>query len=92
VLVDRSAVPSFTVSQKRSQCQSLVYKPSHAKANSGVFVRIDDGVLQTVGVKPSRAEKQGRKFSKPMLQKIREASENQQGRGTRCITVTSANL
>jgi len=67
--------------ERFGNCQiRVVYKPSHAKANSGVFVRIDDGVLQTAGVKtfPVQRNKDG-KFSKPMLQKIREASENQQG-------------
>lgn len=62
-------------------CQiRVVYKSKGAKANAGVFVRIDDGVLEKVKEKAPavQRDKQG-KLSKEMLQKLMDASEKELG-------------
>jgi hydrogenase maturation factor len=58
----------------------VVYKTKDAKSNSGVFIRLDDGVLARVGDKspPVRREPNG-KLSKAMLDILKESSEKELG-------------
>jgi 3-keto-disaccharide hydrolase len=67
--------------ERLGNCQiRVVYRPKDAKANAGVFVRMDDGILDWVG-KDSlavRREANG-KLSPAMLDKMNEASETEQG-------------
>jgi hypothetical protein len=67
--------------ERFGNCQiRVIYKSKDAKSNAGVFVRIDDGILERVNDKPApvQRDKDG-KLSKEMLQKLMEASEKQQG-------------
>jgi hypothetical protein len=67
--------------EKLGNCQiRIVYRPKDAKANAGVFIRMDDGVLKWAN-KDSlavRREANG-KLSPAMLEKMKEASETEQG-------------
>jgi 3-keto-disaccharide hydrolase len=63
--------------EKFGNCQiRVVYKSKDAKSNSGVFVRIDDGILKKVDEKhaPARRDKEG-KLTKESLATFMEASE-----------------
>jgi hypothetical protein len=67
--------------EKFGNCQiRVVYKSKDAKSNSGVYVRIDDGILAKVDEKhaPARRDKDG-KLTNESLQIFREASEKEQG-------------
>src|SRR5262249_4680411 len=62
-------------------CQiRVVYRCKDARSNSGVFVRIDGGILERVKEKtaPVRRDKGG-KLAEGSLQKLMEASEKEQG-------------
>lgn len=62
-------------------CQiRVVYRVKDPKSNAGVYVRIDDGVLQKIGEKspPVQRDKDG-KLSKVELTKLMDASEKEQG-------------
>jgi hypothetical protein len=67
--------------ERLGDCQiRIVYRPKDARANAGVFIRLDDGILNWVG-KDSLAVKRepNGKLSPAMLDKMREASETEQG-------------
>jgi Domain of Unknown Function (DUF1080) len=67
--------------EKFGNCQiRVVYKCKDAKANAGVFVRIDDGILKKLKEKPAAVERdKDGKLSKEELKKLMEASEKEQG-------------
>jgi len=63
--------------EKFGNCQMrVVFRPKDAKSNSGVFVRIDDGIVKKVDEKhaPARRDKDG-KLTKDSLTTFMEASE-----------------
>jgi hypothetical protein len=67
--------------EKFGDCQvRVVYRPKDGKSNSGVFVRIDDGVLGKLGEKPAavRREKDGT-LSDMEVKKLMDASEKDAG-------------
>jgi len=67
--------------EKLGDCQlRIVYRPQDAKSNAGVFIRMDDGVLDWIG-KPSTAVKReaSGKLSPAMLDKLKAASEAEEG-------------
>jgi hypothetical protein len=67
--------------EKFGNCQiRVVYKAQGAKSNSGVYVRIDDGILAKVNEKqtPVRRDKSGN-LTKESLQTMMEASEEERG-------------
>lgn len=67
--------------EKLGDCQiRVVYKTRDAKSNGGVFIRIDDGILEKLGqnAEPVQRGKDG-KLSKEMLQKLMDASEKELG-------------
>jgi hypothetical protein len=67
--------------ERFGDCQiRVVYKPRDGKSNSGVFVRIDDGILERLDEKPAaiRREKDG-KVLKGALESMMAASEKEQG-------------
>src|SRR5262249_51924260 len=67
--------------EKFGNCEiRVVFKARDAKSNSGVFVRIDDGILKKVDEKhaPARRDKDG-KLTRESLATFMEASE--EGRG-----------
>ncbi len=67
--------------EKFGNCQiRVVYRARDARSNAGVFVRIDDGILKKLNDKPApvRRNKDG-KLSKEALQRLMEASEQEQG-------------
>jgi hypothetical protein len=67
--------------EKLGDCQiRVVYRPQNAKSNAGVFIRMDDGILEWIG-KPSvavRREASG-KLAPGMLEKLKAASEAEEG-------------
>jgi 3-keto-disaccharide hydrolase len=67
--------------ERFGDCQvRVIYKPKDAKSNSGVFVRIDDGILEHLNEKPAaiRRDKSG-ELSKESLKALMDASEKEQG-------------
>src|SRR5262249_29632887 len=67
--------------EKFGNCQvRVVYKAKDAKSNSGVFVRIDDGILAKVDEKhaPARRDRDG-KLTKESLKAFMDASEGERG-------------
>jgi hypothetical protein len=67
--------------EKFGDCQlRVVYQCKDAKSNSGVFVRIDDGVLGRIDEKAPamRRDKDG-KLSEEMLQKLKDAADKELG-------------
>jgi hypothetical protein len=67
--------------ERFGNCQvRVVFKTRDARSNSGVFVRIDDGILAKLQEKtpPVRRESDG-KLSKEELQKLMDASDREQG-------------
>jgi hypothetical protein len=67
--------------EKFGNCQiRVVFKCQDARSNSGVFIRIDDGILQRVNEKPApvQRDKDG-KLSGEMLKKLEEASLKELG-------------
>lgn len=67
--------------EKFGNCQiRIVYKCQEAKSNSGVFVRIGDGVLDQVGKKPAAAQRtKNGELSEAELKKFMDASERDEG-------------
>jgi Domain of Unknown Function (DUF1080) len=67
--------------EKFGDCQiRVVYKSKDAKSNSGVFVRIDDGILEKVNDKHAPANRDAHgKLTKDSLQIFKDASEKEQG-------------
>src|SRR3954452_6226872 len=67
--------------KKLGDCQvRVVFKPEKPNSNSGVYIRIDDGVLKEVGKTPI-AVKRGPdgSLSKEEVEKMRKASETEDG-------------
>jgi hypothetical protein len=67
--------------EKLGNCQlRIVYRGKDARANAGVFIRMDDGILNWVGKdSPAvRREPDGR-LAPEMLDKLKAASEAEQG-------------
>jgi hypothetical protein len=66
---------------KFGNCQiRVVFKARDAKSNAGVFVRIDDGILdRTAPMATAMKRDANGKLSKEMLQKLQEASERGEG-------------
>ena len=67
--------------ERFGNCQiRVVYRCKDAKSNSGVFVRIDDGILERLKEKapPARRNKEG-SLSKGSLRRMMDASEAEQG-------------
>jgi hypothetical protein len=67
--------------ERFGNCQiRVVYRCKDAKSNSGVFVRIDEGILQRVNEKaPAVQRDQKGKLSQEMLKKLMEASDKERG-------------
>ena len=67
--------------EKFGDCQiRIVYRPQNAKSNSGVHIRMDDGILKWIGRDSIAVKREASgKLSKPMLAKMEEASEKEQG-------------
>jgi hypothetical protein len=67
--------------QRLGDCQiRIVYKPERTNCNSGVYVRLDDGILERAGKESLalRREPNG-KLSKEMIQKLQAAAEAEEG-------------
>jgi hypothetical protein len=67
--------------EKFGDCQiRIVYRSAKADANSGVYIRIDDGVLSRLGEKSYGVEREkDGQLSPPMVSRMKEASEKQVG-------------
>jgi hydrogenase maturation factor len=67
--------------EKFGDCQiRVVYKSKDAKSNSGVFVRIDDGILEKVNEKHAPASRDALgQLTKDSLQIFKDASDKEQG-------------
>ncbi len=66
--------------EKFGNCQiRVVFRCQDAKSNAGVFVRIDDGILDWAAKKPLAVRRDNGKLSKEMLKKLMEASASKQG-------------
>ena len=67
--------------EKFGDCQiRVVYRSKDPKSNSGVYVRIDDGILQTAGQQPPPARRTGDgKLTDDGLSAMKEASEKEVG-------------
>jgi len=67
--------------EKLGNCQiRIVYKSKDVKSNSGVFVRIDEGILQKLKENgPAAQRNPNGKLSEESLQKMKEASERETG-------------
>jgi hypothetical protein len=67
--------------ERLGNCQiRVVYRTRDARSNAGVFIRMDDGILQWIG-KDSIAVRRNEKgkLAPEMLAKMKEASETEQG-------------
>jgi hypothetical protein len=67
--------------ERLGNCQiRIVYRPKDARSNSGVHIRMDDGILKWIG-RDSIAVKRDAKGKLPpqMLDKTKEASEKEEG-------------
>jgi hypothetical protein len=67
--------------ERLGNCQiRIVYRTKDARSNAGVFIRMDDGILQWIG-KDSIAVRRNEKgkLAPEMLAKMKEASETEQG-------------
>jgi hypothetical protein len=67
--------------EKFGNCQiRVVFKCRNAKANGGVFVRIDDGIRERLAERPTAVRRDANgKLSKEMLATLAEASAKEQG-------------
>jgi hypothetical protein len=67
--------------EKFGDCQiRIVFKTEHARSNSGVHIRIDDGILQWRGREMLAVEREADgSLSDEMLAKLQDASEKRQG-------------
>lgn len=67
--------------ERLGDCQiRVVYRPENPKANSGVYVRMDDGILDRVGKESLAVRRDAKgKLSKEMLQKLQAAAEAEEG-------------
>jgi hypothetical protein len=67
--------------EKLGNCQiRIVYRPKDARSNSGVHIRIDDGILKWVGRESIAVKRDANgKLPPDQLAKMREASEKEEG-------------
>jgi hypothetical protein len=67
--------------ERFGNCQiRVVYRCKDGKSNSGVFVRIDDGILEKLNEKPPAVQRgKDGQLSQEMLKKLMEASEQELG-------------
>lgn len=66
--------------EKFGNCRiRVIFKSKDAKSNAGVFVRIDDGILEWLNKKPIAVRRENGKLSKEMLSKLMQASAEKQG-------------
>jgi hypothetical protein len=67
--------------KKLGDCQvRVVFKPEKPKSNSGVYVRIDDGVLKEVGKTPIAVKREADgSLSKEEVEKMKKASDTEDG-------------
>lgn len=67
--------------EKLGNCQiRVVYRSQEPKSNSGVFIRIDEGVLQKVNEKaPAVTRMPDGNLSEQMIEKLMDASERERG-------------
>src|SRR5829696_1779640 len=67
--------------EKFGDCQvRVVYRAKDPRSNSGVYVRIDDGILKKAGEKPSPAKRTADgTLTDDGIQAMKDASEKEQG-------------
>lgn len=67
--------------EKFGDCQiRVLFRPKNARSNAGVFVRIDDGILEQGDHKPPAVQRDAEgKLSAEMLDKLKQASEKEIG-------------
>jgi hypothetical protein len=67
--------------KKLGDCQiRVVFKPEKPNSNSGVYIRIDDGVLKEVGKTPIAVKREpDGSLSKEAIEKMKEAAEKEDG-------------
>jgi hypothetical protein len=67
--------------EKFGDCElRIIYRCEKPKSNSGVYVRIDDGILQRIGEKSPEVRRNALGFLGPaMIERFKEASEKQLG-------------
>jgi hypothetical protein len=67
--------------EKFGDCQiRVVYRSEKPESNSGVFIRIDDGILSRIGEKTHGVERQkDGQLSPEMVSRMKEASERRLG-------------
>ena len=66
--------------EKLGDCQiRVVYRSKDPRSNAGVYIRIDDGILQTKGEKPAPASRENGKLTDEGLTAMKEASEKDLG-------------
>jgi hypothetical protein len=68
-------------SRPLGNCQvRIVYRPRDARCNAGVHVRVDRGILDWIGRESPAVMRDARgRLPAPMLQRMRQASEDEQG-------------
>src|SRR5215213_7582552 len=66
--------------EKLGDCQiRVVYRSKNPTSNSGVYVRIDDGILQKKGENPAPASRENGKLTDEGIKAMQEASEKELG-------------
>ena len=67
--------------EKFGDCQiRVVYRPENAKSNSGVHIRMDEGILKWIGCDAIAVKREPNgKLSKEMLAKMEDASNHENG-------------
>jgi 3-keto-disaccharide hydrolase len=67
--------------ERLGDCQiRIVYRPQDARDNSGVHIRMDDGILKWIGKESIAVERDAKgKLSPDMLARMKEASEKEEG-------------
>src|SRR5205814_2925718 len=67
--------------ERLGNCQiRIVYRPKDARSNSGVHIRVDDGILKWIGRDSIAVKREANgKLSPEMLKRMSEASEKEEG-------------
>jgi hypothetical protein len=66
--------------ERLGNCQiRVVFKAKEAKSNSGVYVRLTDGILDRAGKPGSAFDRSGGKISKESLERMKESNEREEG-------------
>src|SRR5918999_4780255 len=66
--------------EKFGDCQvRVVYRSKDPRSNAGVYIRIDDGILQQAGKQPPPASRENGKLTEQGLAAMKEASEKDLG-------------